>query len=65
MEGAAKPPARDLQVLPALTKREKQILKLVAGGQTSAIAAQLHVSALTVKTPLPQPDAEIFLMLKV
>jgi len=47
----AKPSARDLQVLPALTKREKEILKLVADGQTSAaIAAQLHVSPLTVET---------------
>jgi DNA-binding NarL/FixJ family response regulator len=47
----AKPSARDLQVLPALTKREKEILKLVADGKTSAaIAAQLHVSPLTVET---------------
>lgn len=47
----AKPSARDLQVLPALTKREKEILKLVADGQTSAaIAGQLHVSPLTVET---------------
>jgi DNA-binding NarL/FixJ family response regulator len=47
----AKPTARDLQVLPALTKREKEILKLVADGQTSAaIAGQLHVSPLTVET---------------
>jgi DNA-binding NarL/FixJ family response regulator len=47
----AKPSARDLQVLPALTKREKEILKLVADGQTSAIiAGHLHVSPLTVET---------------
>jgi DNA-binding NarL/FixJ family response regulator len=47
----AKPTARDLQVVPALTKREKEILKLVADGETSAaIAAQLHVSPLTVET---------------
>jgi DNA-binding NarL/FixJ family response regulator len=47
----AKPSARDLQVLPALTKREKEILKLVADGQTSAaIGVQLHVSPLTVET---------------
>lgn len=47
----AKPSARDLRVLPALTKREKEILKLVADGQTSAaIAGQLHVSPLTVET---------------
>ena len=47
----AKPTARDLQMLPALTKREKEILKLVADGNTSAvIAAQLHVSPLTVET---------------
>lgn len=48
----AKPTARDLQQeLPALTKREKEILKLVADGQTSAaIAGQLHVSPLTVET---------------
>jgi DNA-binding CsgD family transcriptional regulator len=47
----AKPTVRDLQEIPALTKREKEILKLVADGQTSAaIAAQLHVSPLTVET---------------
>ena len=47
----AKPSARDLRVLPALTKREKEILKLVADGQTSAaIAGQLHLSPLTVET---------------
>jgi DNA-binding NarL/FixJ family response regulator len=47
----AKPTARDLHILPALTKREKEIIKLVADGNTSAvIAAQLHVSPLTVET---------------
>lgn len=47
----AKPTARDLRELPALTKREKEIVKLVADGNTSAvIAAQLHVSPLTVET---------------
>jgi DNA-binding NarL/FixJ family response regulator len=47
----ARPSARDWQVLPALTKREKEVLKLVADGQTSAtIAAQLHVSPLTIET---------------
>jgi DNA-binding NarL/FixJ family response regulator len=47
----AKPSARDWQILPALTKREKEILKLVADGKTSAvIAGQLHVSVLTVET---------------
>jgi DNA-binding NarL/FixJ family response regulator len=46
-----KPSARDLKVIPALTKREKEILKLVADGKTSAtIAAQLHVSPLTIET---------------
>lgn len=47
----AKPSARDLRVLPALTKREKEILKLIADGKTSAvIAEELHVSPLTVET---------------
>lgn len=47
----AKPTARDWHVMPALTKREKEILKLVADGATSAaIATQLHVSVLTVET---------------
>jgi DNA-binding NarL/FixJ family response regulator len=46
-----KPSASDLQPIPALTKREKEILKLVAEGKTSVvIAAQLHVSPLTIET---------------
>lgn len=47
----AQPSPQDLQIIPSLTKREKEILKMVANGKTSvAIAGLLHVSPLTVET---------------
>jgi DNA-binding NarL/FixJ family response regulator len=47
----AQPAAGNLQEIPSLTKREKEILKMVAEGKTSvAIAGLLHVSPLTVET---------------
>ncbi|MCF3111529.1 response regulator transcription factor [Niabella sp. CC-SYL272] len=47
----AKPEPDTLPALPDLTKREKQILLLLASGKKSAeIAAELFISPLTVKT---------------
>lgn len=47
----SKPSQNELLSIPRLTKREKQILKLVAEGKTSiAIAGELHLSSLTVDT---------------
>lgn len=47
----ARPTLDDLKTLPALTKREKEILPLIADGHTSiAIAAILHLSPLTIET---------------
>lgn len=47
----ANPSPQDLRIIPTLTKREKEILKLVAEGKTSnVIAAQLHLSPLTIET---------------
>jgi DNA-binding NarL/FixJ family response regulator len=47
----ARPAAHELRSIPQLTKREKQILQLIAEGKTNAaIAAQLSLSTLTVET---------------
>jgi DNA-binding NarL/FixJ family response regulator len=47
----AKPAAGELRPRPLLTKREKEILRLIADGNTStAIAGQLFLSPLTVET---------------
>ncbi|MCI3936540.1 response regulator transcription factor [Chryseobacterium aahli] len=47
----SKPSQNELLSIPRLTKREKQILKLVAEGKTSVIiAGELHLSSLTVDT---------------
>jgi DNA-binding NarL/FixJ family response regulator len=47
----ARPSLHELQHLPMLTKREKEILQLIADGKTSAeIAGQLFLSPLTVET---------------
>ena len=46
-----KPSSNELQTIPRLTKREKEILKLVTEGKTSvAIAEELFLSPLTVDT---------------
>lgn len=46
-----KPSKNELLSIPRLTKREKQILQLVAEGKTSVtIAEELHLSSLTVDT---------------
>jgi DNA-binding NarL/FixJ family response regulator len=47
----ARPSMHELKNIPPLTKREKEILLLIADGKTSAdIAAQLFLSPLTVET---------------
>lgn len=47
----ARPGLRDLKTAPVLTRREKEILKHIADGKTSAvIAAELFLSPLTVET---------------
>ncbi len=47
----SKPSQHELSGVPRLTKREKQILNLVAEGKTSvAIAEELYLSSLTVDT---------------
>ncbi|MCX8530769.1 response regulator [Chryseobacterium luquanense] len=47
----SKPSKNELISIPRLTKREKQILKLLAGGKTSVIIAEeLCLSSLTVDT---------------
>lgn len=47
----AKPSAAELRDTPQLTKREKEILLLIADGKTTTdIAAMLHLSPLTVET---------------
>jgi DNA-binding NarL/FixJ family response regulator len=46
-----KPSARQLKPIPPLTRREKQILKMIAEGNTSVdIAKELMVSPLTIET---------------
>jgi DNA-binding NarL/FixJ family response regulator len=47
----ARPSLHDLKAIPSLTSREKEILKYIAEGQTSAvIAKQLSLSQLTIET---------------
>ncbi len=47
----SKPSGNDLEGIPRLTKREKEILKLLTEGKTSnAIAEELFLSPLTVET---------------
>jgi DNA-binding NarL/FixJ family response regulator len=47
----SRPSANDLKEIPKLTKREKEILQLIADGMTTSdIAAALHLSPLTVET---------------
>lgn len=47
----ARPSVNELKSVPQLTKREKQILKLIAEGKTNAaIAAELSLSTFTVET---------------
>ncbi len=47
----ARPGLQDLKSFPALTKREKEILRLITEGKTSAIiAGELFLSPLTVET---------------
>jgi DNA-binding NarL/FixJ family response regulator len=47
----SRPSATELKGVPRLTKREKEILQLIADGQTTPdIAATLHLSPLTVET---------------
>jgi len=51
IEIIAKPSINDLKGRPKFTKREKQILKLIAQGKTTAlIADELYLSPLTVET---------------
>ncbi len=46
-----RPAESNIQGIPQLTKREKEILKLLADGKTSAaIADELHISPLTIIT---------------
>lgn len=46
-----KPSQSELKQIPALTKREKQILQLVAAGKTTVVMAQeLNLSPLTIDT---------------
>jgi DNA-binding NarL/FixJ family response regulator len=46
-----KPSAQQLKTIPPLTRREKQILKMIAEGKTSVdIANELMVSPLTIET---------------
>lgn len=47
----ARPSAADLKKIPSLTKREKEILKMIADGKTSVeIGIELFVSPFTVDT---------------
>jgi len=47
----AQPNIRDITGIPRLTRREKEILKLIAAGHTTNdIAGQLYISPLTVET---------------
>jgi DNA-binding NarL/FixJ family response regulator len=47
----ARPSATDLKKIPTLTKREKQILKMISDGKTSVeIGAELFLSPFTVDT---------------
>ncbi len=47
----ARPTLQDLRTLPSLTKREKEILRMIADGKTSAlIAEQLNLSLFTIET---------------
>lgn len=47
----SRPSVAELKGIPRLTKREKEILQLIAEGQTTPeIAATLHLSPLTVET---------------
>lgn len=47
----AKPSAAELRETPRLTKREKEILLLIADGKTTTeIAGMLHLSPLTIET---------------
>lgn len=47
----AKPSQRELQSMPLLTKREKQILRMIADGETTQqIAGTLFLSPFTVET---------------
>lgn len=47
----ASPAAHELKTIPPLTKREKQVLQLVADGKTNpVIAAELSLSILTIET---------------
>ena len=47
----AKPSQNELKGVPQLTKREKQILQLIAEGKTTVVMAdQLYLSPLTVET---------------
>lgn len=46
-----RPRGKDPQQLPSITKREKQILQLLAAGKTTAIIAkELHLSPFTIDT---------------
>lgn len=50
-EIVARPQINDLRAVPVITKREKEILRLIADGETSvAIGEKLHLSPLTVET---------------
>jgi len=47
----ARPSANDLKGIPQLTKREKEVLQLIAEGKTTALMAKhLFVSPLTIET---------------
>lgn len=47
----AKPSASDLKSIPPLTRREKQILRMIVDGHTSGeIAEELNVSPFTIET---------------
>jgi len=47
----ARPTANDLKGIPQLTKREKEVLQLIAEGKTTAVMAKhLFVSPLTIET---------------
>lgn len=47
----AQPDLRELKITPRLTRREKEILKLIAAGNTTTeMADQLFISPLTVET---------------
>jgi DNA-binding NarL/FixJ family response regulator len=50
-EIVARPQLSDLRTAPVITKREKEILRLIADGETSAsIGEKLHLSPLTIET---------------